>query len=109
MALNWNVKNVEHPPHLDESLDEYERDEATRTLELIIYGCMATGIGYIENEAEATEWHNRYSIWCLSRGYDVNRITLDQVKSYIGLETNVIPRVTRTKWDLQERKINGWK
>lgn len=102
MALNWDITEIKNVPFKDESLTEDEKDAEWRVFEHIVFSCMGVGIGWIKDEAEAKEWFNRYRVYSVHSGYD-DYLTLDQVKSYIGLLTNV-PRESRTKWDMRMRK-----
>ena len=102
MSLNFDFTEVQNPPHLDESLTEDQRAAWCRKVDHMLWSCLFTGIGHIKDEAEAKEFFNRYQVYSVHYGDD-NYITLDDVKAYIGLRTNV-SRESRFKWDARMRK-----
>ena len=102
MALNFDYTEVKNAPVKEEGLSEDEKQRRWNTLEHIIFSCLGTGIGHIKDEDEAREFFNRYQVYSVHSGYG-SYITLDDVKAYIGLRTNV-SRESRFQWDNRMRK-----
>lgn len=107
MALNWDTTEVANPPHLDSTLPLDVFEEWAAVLNRIIWATMAADIGWIKDADEAKEFHNRYMVWCVHRGYPVD-INASEIERYIGLRTNVT-RLSRFKWDEKQRKLHGLK
>ena len=107
MALNWDTTAVENRPHLDERLDEADRDRWARKLESMIWATMAVDMPGFDSESEADEFYNRYAVWCVHKGLEPE-FTIEDCKRYIGLRTNVT-RLSRFKWDEKQRKLHGFK
>lgn len=71
----------------------------------LIWGCMVVGIGEI-TEANYREWWGRYHLaerdGCFLYGpapdHAARFVTLDEVRSHIGLRTNVFPKVSASAW-----------
>lgn len=74
--------------------------------EAVIFGCMATGVGAIRNEADALEYFGRMTLHeavngAMRRGpapdHAPLKMTLAEVRAHIGLTTNAGTE-TRTAW-----------
>ncbi len=80
----------------------------TAATEAVIFGCMATGVGAIRNEADALEYFGRMTLHEAVNGamrreqtapgvWSPRKMTLAEVRAHIGLTTNAGTE-TRTAW-----------
>lgn len=80
-----------------------DAQELTPVLQAMIWGCMATGIGKI-TEQDAPEIAARLQVYEAIHGTFVSTregprpLTLEDVRDFIGLSTNVFPKESRAAW-----------
>ncbi len=93
MSLNWDIQKM------DPADKEFiKSDEQWPRTVNIIHLCMGLGIRGMENEKMAREWYFRYLFYDALHGpVFVVGLTLDDVRRYIGLTTNVTPE-PRKSW-----------
>ena len=106
MSLDWNVENVENPPHLDQSLPRYEREDWSVILKEIIWATLSCRMGGYKNEREALEFYRRYIKLAIIYNGDVV-LSWNDVKTYIGIHTNV-DNETPTAWNRRIKERHGW-
>lgn len=122
MSLDWNLSKVQ-----DQTVcwrvaekDDVGRGEQkgesymTGLANAMIWATMAVDIGKITDE-NAAEFHRRLDVlfdaghplmqkYVEGEGFQPYRVTLDDVKSLVGLRTNV-SNMTAKQWDAKRRKI----
>lgn len=95
MALTWDATAVR-------DFDQLTDDERV-TREALIFATMAVGMGEI-TEDNAQEFYTRLSFWEKVNGAyrfgdgEALYFTPEDVKRFIGLRTNVFPKMTKAKF-----------
>lgn len=85
MSLDWDMTKCKDTETL-------KSEENWPTTQAIIFLCMAVGMGKIKDDKDAKEWYLRAKFYENLKGRvftDEESITLDLVRKYIGLDTNV--------------------
>lgn len=87
MSLSWDITRCADP-------DALKTDEAWPMTNFIIFATMGTGIGHL-TEANLPEFRARVIV---AEYLPEDKATIEALRPYIGLRTNVFPQETRAKW-----------